>query len=135
MSLAKSFRSFVMSLDDMQIAQVAQQHIPETYRPAIGMVWFARRGGSHSRTFEQASGVPGEVYLDVEIYHPDLDVTEQTSDLFLGLDCYHGEMGDGWVGGMFVDHQGDDYVPQVNFDDNLHLSSVFLSFEIRNYTE
>lgn len=135
MSVAKELRSFLMGIDDMPIAQVAQQHIPESYKIENGVIWFSRRGAQTARTFEQSTRVPAEVYFDVEIYHPSPDTAEIAGDLIQSFDAYHGAMGDGWVGAFLVDLQGDDYVPQNAFDDGLHLSSVFLSIEVRNYTE
>lgn len=135
MSLATSLRSFLRSMADQPIDQIAQQHIPENYNPANGFIFYARRSTQTARTFAQATVLPEQQYFDLEIYHPDLSVAEATADRIQMHDAYCGAFGAGTVQAFFVDTQSDDYVPQVNFDDEQHMSSAFLSIEVRSYTE
>lgn len=135
MSLAKSLRSFLVAMPGMTIVQVAQQHIPANYNPIAGFIWFDRKTTEHVRTMERTGGGAEQQFFDVEIYHPKLDRVEEAADLLQSFDCYRGEFGAGEIQGLFIQSQSDDYVPRVQMTDTEHLSSSFLSLEVRSYQE
>jgi hypothetical protein len=134
MSLATDLRQFLLDDVDVTLTQVCQGFVPELAQRPDGFIWYKRRGTEHARTFEQARTVPESQYFDVEIYHTDIDVVEANADAIQLLDMFNGDFGVGQVGAVFVNDQGDDYVPKVPFSDDEHLESSFLSLEIRGYT-
>lgn len=146
MSVAASFRKFLQQFPPaaQPITQIAQQRIPVSYNPNTGFIWFSMRGTNNERTLDpvvlDGDGVPikqlpDELFFDIEIYHPDITVTEKVANLLHGFDTYGGSFGDGTIGAMFVENQSDDYVAQIDVDDSVDLDYSFLSIEIRLYKE
>lgn len=135
MSVAKSLRAFLVSIDGHSFGQIYQQSVPENVNIANGFVWYARRNTTPLRTLDRAVGPNEQQFFDIEIYHENIDNTESFADLLQTYDGYRGSFGSGTIQGMFVDGQTDDYVPQVDMTATQHLSSSFLSIEIRSYRE
>lgn len=135
MSVAKSLRTFLINIPGHSFTQVAHRTTPSTYNPANGYIWFARRDTRTAVTMERSAGPPDMQFFDIEIYHPDPDAVDAMADLIQTYDCYRGAFGQGVVQGLFVSNQSDDYVPQVDMTDTEHLSSSFLSIEVRSYRE
>lgn len=147
MSVVASFRKFIKSFPSaaQPIAQVAQQRVPESYDPDNGFIWFTLRGTNTEKTLNPVeldgdnlpvnTNLPDELLFDVEIYHPDIGVVEMVANLLHRFDTYGGAFGDGTIGVMFVEDQNDDYVPQVQVDEDVDLSFAYLRVEIRLYKE
>jgi hypothetical protein len=135
MSVAKSLRAFLVAIPGHSFGQIYQQSVPENVNIASGFIWYARRNTTPLRTLDRASGPNEQQFFDIEIYHENIDNTESFADLLQTYDGYRGSFGSGKIQGMFVDGQTDDYVPQVDMTATQHLSSSFLSIEIRSYRE
>lgn len=135
MSLAKSVRKFLIDIPGHSFGQVAHKVVPANYIVANGYIWFARRDTRTAITMERTAGPPDMQFFDIEIYHPNPDTVDEMADLIQSYDCYRGVFGTGRIQGLFVSNQSDDYVPQVDMTDTQHLSSSFLSIEVRSYRE
>jgi hypothetical protein len=138
MSISKDLRRFIAdqitaAALDPAITQIAEGQNSELSNPDDGMIWFERQTTAHARTLGQAAGPPDEQTFDIEIYHPDPDVTESHADALQSLDGYRGPFGDGSVQAFFCETQGNDYLPRVRFSDDLALEGAFLVIEVRLY--
>lgn len=133
-SVAVNLRSFLLGIDGFPFDQISQDFIPEGVDPQDGYIYYGRRATDHARTFDK-DGEPDSVFFDIEIYHSDPGEVEAAADKIQSEDCYHGNFGDGFVSGFFAETQTDDYMPRVQFTDEVAFHAAFLSVEIRNHQQ
>lgn len=134
MTLATDLRAFLLAIPEFPIDQVHQAYVPEQSDAAQGFVYFARRGSAHLRTTDGVGNPADEHSFDIEIYHSSIDTAEAAADLIQQQDCFHGSgFGDGSCGAFLVDSQTDDYVPRVQFTDDVAFHAAYLSVEVRGY--